>query len=149
MPSYLARPHIIKRNKPVGKKRHQPSKTAYNPKSPHQQVSEFQSENLTVSSGKLFCSGCKEERGLKATAIKLFCSGYREERGLKGTVQMHLKSKKHELGKKRLQAECVFSILSNSFTDTQESSLQDYHSCYSIMIHSLQCIIMVHDKEHF
>ena len=85
MPSDLTRPCVIKRNKPpIGKKRHQPTKTAHSPKSisPHQRVSEFRNENLTVSSGKLFCSGCREEHGLKAT------------------VQMHLKSKKHELGTK-------------------------------------------------
>ena len=47
---------------------------------------EFANENLTVSAGKLFCTGCREELGLKVTVIK-----------------QHLKSKKHQLGKERLQ----------------------------------------------
>ena len=43
---------------PVGKKRHQPSKTSHDPKSvfPHQRLREFANENLTVSAGKLFCT---------------------------------------------------------------------------------------------
>lgn len=74
-PSDLAGPRIIKHHKPpAGKKRHQPSlKTSHNPKSvsPRQRVSEFSNENLTVSSGKLFCSGCREELGLMATVVKM------------------------------------------------------------------------------
>ena len=80
--------HLLKRNPPVGKKQHQPSKTSHVPKSvsPHQRLREFANENLTVSAGKLFCTGCREELGLKVTVIK-----------------QHLKSKKHQLGKERLQ----------------------------------------------
>uniref|UniRef100_A0A1X7T065 DUF659 domain-containing protein n=1 Tax=Amphimedon queenslandica TaxID=400682 RepID=A0A1X7T065_AMPQE len=54
--------------------------------SPYQRVKEFPNENLTVSGGKLFCNGCREELGLKATVVKL-----------------HVKSNKHKLGKEKLQ----------------------------------------------
>ena len=79
-PSDLARSRQLKRNPPVGKKRHQPSKTSHDPKSVslHQRLREFANENLTVSACKLFCMGCREELGLKVTVIK-----------------QHLKSKKH------------------------------------------------------
>ena len=49
-------------------------------------MKEFPNENVTVSRGKLFCKGYREEVGLKATVIKL-----------------HFKSNKHQLGKDRLQ----------------------------------------------
>ena len=87
-PSDLSRPRQIKYNPPVGKKRHQPSKTSHDLKSvsPHQRLREFANEGLTVSGGKLFCTGCREELGLKVTVIR-----------------QHLKSNKHQLGKERLQ----------------------------------------------
>ena len=74
-PSHFARERQIKRNPPLVKS-----------VSPHQRVKEFTNENLTVSRRKLFCKGCREDVGLKATVIKL-----------------HFKSKKHQLGKDRLQ----------------------------------------------
>ncbi len=48
---------------------------------------EFPGENLTVSSGKLFCCACREELGLKLSVI-----------------QLHIKSNKHRVGKDRLQS---------------------------------------------
>ena len=49
---------MLKRNMPLGKKWHQPSKTSHDPKSvsPHQRLREFANENLTASAGKLFCT---------------------------------------------------------------------------------------------
>ena len=88
-PSDLARKRQLKRNPPpVGQKKRKSSKTTHNPKSvsPYQRVKEFPNENLTVSGGKLFCNGCREELGLKATVVRL-----------------HVKSKKHKLGKEKLQ----------------------------------------------
>ena len=43
-PLHLARSRQLKRNPPVGKKRHQPSKTSHDPKSvsPHQRLREFE-----------------------------------------------------------------------------------------------------------
>ena len=34
---------------------------------------------------------------------KLFCQGYREELNLKSSIEYHIKSSKHNDGKKRLQ----------------------------------------------
>ena len=82
-PSDLARSRQLKRNPPVGKsgtnlRRHHMIRSL----SPHQRLREFANENLTVSAGKLFCTGCREELGLKVIVIK-----------------QHLKSKKRQLGK--------------------------------------------------
>ena len=87
-PSDLARSRQVKRNPPVGRKRHQPSKTSHDPKSVslHQRLREFPNEALSVSAGKLFCTACREELALKVTVIR-----------------QHLKSNKHTLGKERLQ----------------------------------------------
>ena len=89
-PADISRPRKLKKNAAVGKKRsHMAGRSAHNPKStsPYQRAREFPDENLTVSCGKLFCSGCREELGLKLTVI-----------------QLHIKSKKHQAGKERLQS---------------------------------------------
>ena len=88
-PADISRPRKFKKNAApvaVGKKRsHMAGRSAHNPKStsPYQRAR----EHLTVSCGKLFCSGCREELGLKLTVIRL-----------------HIKSKKHQAGKERLQS---------------------------------------------
>ena len=86
--SHLVRPRQVKRNPPVGRKRHQPSKLSHDPKSVslHQRLREFPKESLSVSAGKLFCTACREELALKVTVIR-----------------QHLKSNKHTVGKERLQ----------------------------------------------
>ena len=53
---------------------------------PSQRVREFRTEQLTVSAGKLFCTACREELGLKRSII-----------------QGHIRSAKHADGKKRLE----------------------------------------------
>ena len=91
-PADISRPRKLKKNAAptVGKKRSSVAGrcATYNPKStsPLQRVREFSGENLTVSAGKLFCSGCREELGLKLSVI-----------------QLHVKSNKHRAGKERLQ----------------------------------------------
>ena len=92
-PADILRPQKLKKNAApvaVGKKRsHMAGRSAHNPEStsPYQRAREFPDENLTVSCGKLFCSGCREELGLKLTVIRL-----------------HIKSKKHQAGKERQQS---------------------------------------------
>ena len=91
-PANISRPWKLKKNAAptVGKKRSSVAGrcVTYNPKStsPLQRIREFSGENLTVSAGKLFCSGCREELGLKLSVI-----------------QLHIKSNKHRAGKERLQ----------------------------------------------
>ena len=84
-PSDLMRPHQVKRNPPLGKKRH--IQTSSDPKSvlPKQRLKEFPDEALTVSAGKLFCTACREELTPKETVLKL-----------------HFKSRKHKDGKEPL-----------------------------------------------
>ena len=71
---------------PIGKHRSQ-GKSASDPKGiePSKRVKEFPTEQLKVSGGKLFCSACREELGLKSS-----------------TVQNHIRSQKHENSKKKL-----------------------------------------------
>ena len=85
--SDLARKRKVKVNPPVGKKSHKRARTDANPKSvsPAQRVREFPNELLSVSAGKLFCTACREELGLKASIIRL-----------------HIKSQKHQNGKERV-----------------------------------------------
>ena len=63
--------------------------TATEPKgvTPAQRVREFADEALTVSSGRLFCSACREELSLKSSSIK-----------------SHVMSAKHQSKKKRRQS---------------------------------------------
>ena len=64
-PSDLARKRMIGTNPPPKGKRtcHGQGTTATEPKgvTPAQRVREFADEALTVSSGRLFCSACREE----------------------------------------------------------------------------------------
>ena len=96
-PSHLARKRKVKTNPPpIGVKRSQRARNStYTPKSitPHQRVKEFSNEGLVVSGGKLFCSACREEIGLKAQVIRL-----------------HLQSKKHATGKERLKKKKVQDV---------------------------------------
>jgi hypothetical protein len=50
-----------------------------------QREREFPDQSLSVSGGKLFCSACREELGLKAS-----------------TIRLHIKSVKHQNGKLRV-----------------------------------------------
>ena len=87
--SDLARKRKVQSNPPVGMK---PSKkgsnSAFSPKSitPYDRVKEHPGEPLTVSTGKLFCSACKEQLSVKSQVLKL-----------------HMKSAKHQKGKERLK----------------------------------------------
>ena len=68
-PSKLARKPEVKAHSPVGKKRSMQAKTDCDRKSVAlgQRVREFPEQLFAVSSGKLFCSACCEELGLKAS----------------------------------------------------------------------------------
>ena len=86
-PSDLSRKRKIVRNPPpVGKKRVKSTNTQSNPKTikPQKRVNEYPKEPFTVASGKLFCQGCREELPLK-----------------KSSIEYHIKSAKHDEGKKR------------------------------------------------
>ena len=86
--SELSRKRKVQENPSKGKRRHLPRGSQTDPKSvtPSQRVREFPTEQLTVSAGKLFCSACREELGLK-----------------RSVVQAHIKAAKHADGKKRLE----------------------------------------------
>ncbi len=76
---------------PKGKRRQVPPSPRggqTDPKSviPAQRVREFPTKQLTVTAGKLFCTACREELGLKRSMI-----------------QGHFKAAKHADGKKRLE----------------------------------------------
>ena len=64
--SVLSCKQVIRKNKP-GSHRKKRRFCSTDPKSvtPVGRVHEFVNENLTVSAGKLFCSGCREEVSLK------------------------------------------------------------------------------------
>ena len=84
----IARKRKTKTNPPpVGKRRSQ-GKSASDPKGiePGKRVKEFPNEQLKVSGGKLFCSACREELGLKSS-----------------TIQNHIRSQKHASSKKKLE----------------------------------------------
>ena len=86
-PSTLARKRKFGMNSPpLGKKRGKGSKT-YDPKSvsPAERVKTYQSEPFIVSNKELFCSACREELSVK-----------------KSTMDLHIKSHKHQIGKERL-----------------------------------------------
>ena len=104
-PADISRPRKIKKNSPtdVGNKRSQvaASRSKHNPKSttPHQRVQEFPGENFSVSAGKLFCCGCREELALKVS-----------------TIRLHVKSRKHQSGKeRRLRSEASERDIATSF----------------------------------
>ena len=85
--SNLSHKRKIAKNPPVGKKRAN-SNLQTNPKTikPQQRVTKYSKEPFTVLSGKLFCQGCGEELPLK-----------------KSSIEYHIKSSKHNDGKKGLQ----------------------------------------------
>ena len=82
-PSHLARKHKVKTNPPpISMKRSQRARSStYTPKpiTPHHRVKDFFNEGPVVSGGKLLCSACREEIGLKvpgyssASSIKQAC----------------------------------------------------------------------------
>ena len=53
---------------------------------PHDRLKKFPNEQLSISAGKLFCNACREELSLKSSSLS-----------------NHLKSQKHQDGKRRLQ----------------------------------------------
>ena len=73
---------------PVGKRRSTTTVKKFDPKSvkPSDRVSEFPGEQLSQSAGRLFCKTCREDVAVK-----------------RSVVVNHIKSKKHEDGKKRLK----------------------------------------------
>ncbi len=87
--SELTRKRKVARNYPPGKRRSSNSSArgAADPKSvtPHQRVTEFPDEKLSVSNGKLFCLACREEIALK-----------------RSVVSYHVRSAKHTEGKQKL-----------------------------------------------
>ena len=87
--SDLSRKRKIARNPaPVGKRRAKSTNSQSNPRTikPQQRVTEYPKEPFTVASGKLFCQGYCEELPLK-----------------KSSIEYHIKSGKHDDGKKKLQ----------------------------------------------
>ena len=70
-PSNLARKRITKRNCPRGVKYVRPPRSTHNPKSvtPANRVRKYSKEPFVVSCGRLFCQVCREEVGLKKSAI--------------------------------------------------------------------------------
>ena len=89
--SDLARKRRVQSNPPVGMKRSKKGKNSAfnNPKSitPYDRVKEHPGEPLTVTTGILFCSACREQLSLKSQVIKLH----------------HIKYVKHQKGKERLK----------------------------------------------
>ena len=85
-PSMLARKRRVATNPPKGVKRRISRQMTTVPKSvsPQERAKQFQDEPLTVSSGRLFCSACREEVSLKSV------------------VKLHLSSAKHKLAKEKL-----------------------------------------------
>lgn len=86
--SRLARKRKIKMNSPpIGEKRRR-GHVAANPKSitASERVKSYPKECLTTRGKVLFCTACREEISLK-----------------KSVISMHIKSKKHECGKSRLE----------------------------------------------
>ena len=84
----IARQRKLKKNPPPIGKRHSRGTSVSDPKGiePHKRVQEFPKEALKVSAGKLFCTACREELGLK-----------------RSTIMNHIRSKKHESSKKKLE----------------------------------------------
>ena len=89
--SELSRKRKIIKNPPSGKRRSR-SSCQSNPKGikPQQRVKEYPTEPFIISSGKLFCHGCREELPLK-----------------KSSISYHIKSTKHSNGKKKLEQQKV------------------------------------------
>ena len=87
-PAAIARKRQTKTNPPPVGKRQCRGNSVSDPKSvePSKRVREFPNEQLKVSGGKLFCSACREELGLK-----------------RSTIQNHIRSKKHENSKRALE----------------------------------------------
>ena len=85
--SELSRKRKIMKNPPSGKRRSR-SSCQSNPKGikPQQRVKEYPTEPFIISSGKLFCHGCREELPLK-----------------KSSISYHVKSTKHSDRKKKLE----------------------------------------------
>lgn len=85
--SKLSRKQKTMKNPPSDKRRSCYSCQS-NPKgiTPQQRVKEYMTEPFIVSSGKLFCHGCREELPLN-----------------KSSISYHIKSTKHSDGKKRLE----------------------------------------------
>ena len=86
--SELARKRKIDRNPPPSGKRRSRGQGKHDPKSvsPNQRVQQFPNEHLRVSNKRLFCTACREEISMKSSII-----------------QSHIKSSKHQTGKKRLE----------------------------------------------
>ena len=87
--SDLSRKRKLQSNPPSGAKRRTSRVMGKNepiPISPHDRLREFNDEPLTVSSGILFCSACREPVSLKKSVIKL-----------------HVGSSKHKSCKVKLQ----------------------------------------------
>lgn len=87
-PSVLSRQHKIQYNlPPVGRKRSKGVRGQNDPNvNPYKRISEYPSEKLTVSVGRLFCKACREVLSVK-----------------RSTLDYHVKSTKHVEGKKRLE----------------------------------------------
>ena len=84
-PSDFARKRKTAANPPPRGKRKSRGAVDLKKIKPEQRVRDYPSEPLTVSNGKLFCRGCREELCLKSSSIK-----------------NHLKSNKHQEGKVKL-----------------------------------------------
>jgi len=84
-PSELSRKRKVEcLNRPATYKKHSHQAGAVNPTdpkniSPATRVKEFPDECLTVRSGKLFCSACREEVALKKSTIKSHLVGEKQK----------------------------------------------------------------------
>ena len=86
--SDLTRKRKTQTNRGKRKKIRPSSSATSDPKGvkPQDRVKKFPDEQLSVSAGKLFCKACREELSLKSSSLS-----------------NHLKSQKHQDGKRRLQ----------------------------------------------
>ena len=77
-----SRKRKVQSNPPVGKKRSKKGgNSVFAPKSitPYDRVKEHPGECLTVSNGKLFCCGCREQLSIKSQVLKLHIRSAREK----------------------------------------------------------------------
>lgn len=120
--SDLHRKRKTKTNTPATRVRRKgsASSSSSDPKSisPSQRVREHPDEPFKLSQGKLFCYGCREELNLKST-----------------TVSNHIKSKKHQQGKVKLQTK---EKREREIADALAKYNQQHHGCGETLPHSVQ-----------
>ena len=85
----------VAQNLPSERKRYKPPSRSCDPKrvTPTQRLREFPDQSLVVSSGKLFCTACREEVALKKSIIDLHC---RSEKHTRGKIKLATKEKREQ-----------------------------------------------------